>query len=113
MLGQRLHHPELGLEVRLEEDGVRLRCDAGDEVVDGRCAVVVPRGVEEDGLVREPRAAGDLEVVDGDTLEGRDLAQPALQLRHRLVLVARHHPHGGKPNAPARPPGWCPEPAVR
>ncbi len=36
VLGQRLHHPELGLEVGLEEHGVRLRRDAGDEVVDGR-----------------------------------------------------------------------------
>ena len=73
VLAQRLHHPELGLEVRLEEHGVVLRRDAHHEAVGGRLGVAVaPARVEQDGLVREAGGGRDLDRADRDVGEAGD-----------------------------------------
>jgi hypothetical protein len=89
VLGERLHHPELRLEVGLEEHGVRLRRDACHQMMHTRRSVfVVPGGVEEDGFVREPRAGGDLEVVDGHLGQPGDVGEPCAQPVDGLIRVA-------------------------
>ena len=62
--GQCLHHPPLGLELRLEEDGVAGGLDPDHESLVARPAVLRPGGVEEQRVAGHPIRRRALEAGD-------------------------------------------------
>ncbi len=84
VLAQCLHHPELRLEVGLEEHGVALRRDAHHEAVRAALGVAVaPSGVEQDGLVREAGGGRDLDRAHGHVAESGHPGEPLGELARR------------------------------
>ena len=77
MLAERLHDPELRLEVGFEEHGVvagAMRTTRRRVV--GLGVAVAPARVEQDGLVREAGGGRDLDRADGDVGEAGHVGEP-------------------------------------
>ena len=78
---ERLHHLHLGVEGGAREDGVAAGLDPDHQAVRGGAGAVavVPGGVEQEGLVREPGQARDGDLADLDRVGARLLDQPVGQ----------------------------------
>ena len=95
VLAERLHDPELRLEVRLEEHGVRPAARCAPRAGGRRLGVAVaPAGVEQDGLVREAGGGRDLDRADHDVGQAGDLAEPPGELTRGRLRVSHQCPHG-------------------